>query len=479
MIIVPVILSGGSGTRLWPLSRQLHPKQLLPLVGEQTLLQQTVRRLDGVGDTAAPVVVCNNDHRFMVAEQLRQIGIEPGAIVLEPVGRNTAPAVAVAALAAADPAAPGVDPLLLVLPADHVVARPSALHEAIGQARAAAADGRLVTFGINPGWPETGYGYIRAGAPIDGEPGVFRVAEFVEKPDRATAEGYLAAGGYYWNSGMFLFRASRYLEELERYQKDMLESCRAAYAGARSDLDFLRLDEKHFAASRADSIDYAVMEHTTAAAVVPLDAGWNDVGNWSALYDVNEQDREGNVCIGDVTAIDTSDSYLHADHRLLTTLGVSNLVVVETADAVLVAPRDRVQDVKLIVERLRQQQRQEAALHRQVYRPWGSCDSIQAGERYQVKHLTIKPGGSQSLQRHRGRAEHWVVVRGRAEVVCDDEVYTLTENQSTYIPVGSKHRISNPGTTSLELIEIQTGSQISEDDIERYEDTYGRAGEEF
>ncbi len=480
MIIVPVILSGGSGTRLWPLSRELYPKQLLPLLGEQTLLQQTVQRLDGVDDTAAPVVVCNHEHRFMVAEQLRQIETLPSAIVLEPVGRNTAPAVAVAALAAAraDGVGPGADPLLLVLPADHVVARPAALHAAIEQARPAAEAGKLVTFGIAPGWPETGYGYIRAGAATDGE-SVFAVAEFVEKPDAATAEAYLAAGGYYWNSGMFLFRASRYLEELQRFQPDMLEACRAAYAGAKQDLDFLRLDRKHFAASPSDSIDYAVMEHTGAAAVVPLDAGWNDVGNWSALYDVNERDEQGNVCIGDVTAVETSGCYLHAGHRLLTTLGVSGLIVVETADAVLVVPRERVQDVKLVVDRLRAERRPEASLHREVYRPWGSCDSIRGGERYQVKHLTIKPGGSQSLQMHRSRAEHWVVVRGSAEVTCDDETYTLNENQSTYIPVGSKHRISNPGTDPLELIEIQTGSRISEDDIVRFEDTYGRAGEEY
>lgn len=481
MIIVPVILSGGSGTRLWPLSRELYPKQLLPLLGEQTLLQQTVERLDGVGDIAAPIVVCNHEHRFMVAEQLRQIATPAAAIVLEPVGRNTAPAVAIAALAAAQAhaAGPEADPLLLVLPADHVVARPEALHTAIRQALPAAAAGKLVTFGITPGWPETGYGYIRAGAPVDGDSSVYGVAEFVEKPDLATAQGYLAAGGYYWNSGMFLFRAARYLEELKRYQPGMLEACRAAYAGAQQDLEFLRLDHKHFAASPADSIDYAVMEHTTDAAVVPLDAGWNDVGNWSALYDVNEHDDQGNACIGDVTALDTTDSYLHAGHRMLATLGVSNLVVVETADAVLVAPRERVQDVKLIVDKLRSERRSEASLHREVYRPWGSCDSIGGGERYQVKHLLIKPGGSQSLQLHRNRAEHWVVVRGSAEVTCDDEVYTLNENQSTYIPVGSKHRISNPGTVPLELIEIQTGSRISEDDIVRFEDTYGRAGEEF
>lgn len=473
--ICPVVLSGGSGTRLWPLSRELHPKQLLALVGEQTLLQQTVLRLLGLDGVTDPLIVCNEEHRFMVAEQMRQIEVTPAAILLEPLARNTAPAVAVAAAAAADRYA--ADTLLLVLPADHVVADPDALHEAVRKALPAAAAGHLVTFGITPTRPETGYGYIRAGDATGVSPDVCAVAEFVEKPEQATAEKYLAHGGYYWNSGMFLFRASRYLEELGRFQPEMLEACRNAYAAARRDLDFQRLDKAHFARSPSDSIDYAVMERTAQAAVVPLDAGWNDVGTWSALYDVNDKDDDDNVCLGDVHAVDSSGCYLYADHRLLAVLDVHDLVIVETADAVLIAPRGKVQEVKKVVDRLRRERRREVELHREVYRPWGAADAIATGERYEVKHLTIRPGGSQSLQMHRHRAEHWVVVRGTANVICDDESFELSENQSTYIPVGSKHRIANPGTAPLEIIEIQTGSHIDEDDIVRFEDTYGRASE--
>lgn len=476
MAIQPVILSGGSGTRLWPLSRELYPKQLLALVGEQTMLQQTVQRLDGLDDLLPPLVVCNHEHRFMVAEQLRQIDVAPQAIILEPVARNTAPAVAIAALAAtADTVR---DPLLLVLPADHVVARPEALHQAIRTAVPAAEAGHLVTFGIAPGWAETGYGYIRAGAATDGHDGVFAVSQFVEKPDRPTAESYLEQGNYYWNSGMFLLRASVFIDELQRWQPAMLEACRAAYGNARSDLDFLRLDSHEFQRSPSDSIDYAVMEKTAKAAVVPLQAGWNDVGNWAALYEVNQPDANGNVSIGDVSSVDTHNCYIYAGHRLVATVGVDDMVVVETADTVFVAPRQRAHEVKSLVASLRKSNRNEVRLHRAVYRPWGSCDSIDEGERYQVKRLTIKPGASQSLQLHRRRAEHWVVVRGRAVVTCDEEQFELGENQSTYIPVGSRHRIHNPGSEPLELIEIQTGTHISEDDIQRFDDHYGRVAEE-
>jgi len=472
--ILPVVLSGGSGTRLWPLSREQYPKQLLPLVGEQTLLQETILRLEGIADTVAPLIVCNNEHRFMVAEQLRQIEKIPSAILLEPVARNTAPAVAIAALAAAEHG----DPLLLVLPADHVIADASVLRDTIRTAVPVAAEGKLVTFGIQPTRPETGYGYIRTGEAIGTHAQAFKVEQFVEKPDSETAAKYLAADDYYWNSGMFLFKASRYLKELARWQPEMLTACQQAYSRARQDLDFLRLDRDSFAVSPSDSIDYAVMEKTSDAAVVPLDAGWSDVGNWAALYDANEADEHGNVLIGDVCAAETSDCYVYAGHRLVATLGVSDHIVVETADAVLVAPRSRVHEVKQIVEQLGRDKRREIQLHREVFRPWGSVDGIGAGERYRVNRLLIAPGGSQSLQLHNYRAEHWVVVRGKAEITCDEEVFELLENQSTYIPVGSRHRIRNSGDTPLEVIEIQTGSSIDEDDIVRLEDTYGRTGKE-
>ncbi|MDH3645241.1 MAG: mannose-1-phosphate guanylyltransferase/mannose-6-phosphate isomerase [Gammaproteobacteria bacterium] len=481
LTILPVVLSGGSGTRLWPLSRELYPKQLLPLVGEHTMLQETILRLEGLDELAAPLVVCNNEHRFMVAEQLRQIDVEAGAILLEPVARNTAPAVAIAALAAADHVR-GVDsigdPLLLVLPADHVIGDVEKLLDTINTAAAVAGDGKLLTFGVQPTRPETGYGYIRAGSPLEGFNNAFGVAEFVEKPDLQTAKQYLAAGDFYWNSGMFLFCASRYLAELQRVQPDMLAACRRAYDGARTDLDFLRLDREGFEASPSDSIDYAVMEKTADAAVVPLDAGWNDVGNWSALYDAKEPDEYGNVVTGDVSCYETQNCYIYAGHRLVTTLGVQDHIVVETADAILIAPRDKVQEVKKLVDQLRGEHRREIRLHREVFGPWGSADAIGRGERYQVNRLLIKPGGSQSLQMHQRRAEHWVVVRGKAEIRCDTEVFELMENQSTYIPVGTPHRIHNPGATPLEIIEIQSGSHIDESDIVRLEDTYGRAGED-
>lgn len=465
--LVPVILSGGSGTRLWPLSREACPKQFLGLSGPDSMLQATWRRVAPIA--AAPLVIANQAHRFMVAEQLREAGCRPAAIMLEPVGRNTAPAIAAAALEAT---AGGGDPLLLVLPSDHVVADEAAFREAVQAALPAARDGHLVTFGVVPTAPETGYGYIRAGTGTDPRP----VERFVEKPDRATAEGWLAEGGYYWNAGMFLFRASRYLAELERFAPDMLAACRQAHAGARRDEDFLRLDAAAFEACPADSIDYAVMEKTDSARVQPIDAGWSDVGSWSALWAIAEQDGQGNAHHGDVLAEDCRDTLAWGDGRLLALLGLRDVVVVDTADAVLVAHRDRVQDVKALVARLKAAGRPEAGGHRKVYRPWGSYDAVDAGERFQVKRITVKPGAALSLQMHHHRAEHWIVVSGTARVTRGDEVMLLAENQSTYIPLGVKHRLENPGQVPLELIEVQSGSYLGEDDIVRFEDVYGRAG---
>lgn len=467
--ITPVILSGGSGTRLWPLSRELYPKQLLPLVGKSTMLQATVQRLDGL-EAAPPVVVCNESHRFLVAEQLRQIGQTAQAIVLEPAGRNTAPAIALAAQAAvaADP-----DALLLVLPADHVIRKVPAFQAAVQRALPAAQAGRLVTFGIVPDAPETGYGYIRRGA---AEGDVSRIAQFVEKPDEARARDFLASGEYYWNSGMFLFKASRYLEELARYAPDIAQAAAAAGKAATPDLDFLRIDKAAFEACRSESIDYAVMEKTADAVVVPLDAGWSDVGSWSALADASDQDALGNVTHGDVILDDCAGSLFHAESRLVTAVGLRDHVVVETKDAVMVAPKDRVQDVKKLVAKLKAEGRYEHSLHREVARPWGSYDSIDQGDRFQVKRLMVKPGAVLSLQLHHHRAEHWIVVAGTAEITCGDKVFLLEENQSTYIPLGVKHRIRNPGKIPLHIIEVQSGTYLGEDDIVRFEDNYGREG---
>jgi mannose-1-phosphate guanylyltransferase/mannose-6-phosphate isomerase len=484
-MVVPVILSGGSGTRLWPLSRELYPKQLLPLVGEQTMLQETVTRMRGLADLGAPLVICNESHRFLVAEQLRAIRVKPSAIVLEPVGRNTAPAVAVAALLAG---AGGEDPTLLVLPADHVITDSTALRAAVQAGAALAESGRLLTFGIVPDKPETGYGYIRAGFALE-VPGprsqvqgadqspftAFSVAEFIEKPDLSTARAYVESGDYYWNSGMFMFRASTFLAELERFAPEMLAACRTAVAAAARDLDFTRLDAEAFAACPGSSIDYAVMEKTAAAAVIPLDAGWSDVGSWSALWEVGARDADGNVVKGDVLTKDVRNCYLHASTRLLAVVGVEDHVIVETGDAVLVARKDRVQDVKAIVELLKLNQRDEALLHRRVNRPWGAYECIDAAERFQVKHITVHPGATLSLQMHHHRAEHWVVVKGTARVTRGEEVLTLSENQSTYIPLGVTHRLENPGKIPLELIEVQSGSYLGEDDIVRFEDNYGRS----
>ncbi len=473
-MLIPVILSGGAGTRLWPLSRELYPKQLLPLTGTHTMLQETVLRLAGL-EASAPLVVCNEAHRFLVAEQLRQLGVAPLATILEPVGRNTAPAIALAAHAALKAGAAGdaADPVLLVLPADHVIRDVPAFRQAVQAASAAAQAGQLATFGIVARSPETGYGYIQRG---QASGAAFRIARFVEKPDAAVAGGFVKSGDYYWNSGMFMFRARRYLQELARFAPDMARICEAAFRAATADLDFTRISAKTFEACPADSIDYAVMEKTADAVVVPLDAGWSDVGSWSALHEASEADAHGNVTHGDVISEDTHGSYLHSQSRLVAAVGLQDHVVVETKDAVLVAPRARVQDVKKLVQQLKAQGRYEHSLHREVFRPWGSYDSLGSGARFQVKLLRVKPGGTLSLQLHHQRAEHWVVVSGSARITRGDEVFMLAENQSTYIPVGVKHRIENPGTVAVEIIEVQSGSYLGEDDIVRFEDVYGRKG---
>ncbi|MGH8308536.1 MAG: mannose-1-phosphate guanylyltransferase/mannose-6-phosphate isomerase [Steroidobacteraceae bacterium] len=472
-MLIPVILSGGAGTRLWPLSRELYPKQLLPLISERTMLQETALRLQGL-DADPPVIVCNEAHRFLVAEQLRELDIEPRAIVLEPFGRNTAPAIALAAHAALAKAKLAADdPLLLVLPADHVIRDVAAFQKAVRAALPAAEKGRFVTFGIVPSAPETGYGYIRRGAAEDG---VHRIAQFVEKPDLERAKTFVAGGEHYWNSGMFLFRARRYLEELGRLAPPMAAACKAAFEAAKADLDFTRVDAKAFEKSPNDSIDYAVMEKTSDAVVVPLDAGWSDVGSWAALHAASDADKRGNVKRGDVLIEDTTGSYLYSESRLVAAVGLKDHVVVETKDAVLVAPKDRVQDVKKLVERLKMQGRYEHSLHREVFRPWGSYDSIDHGDRFQVKRLSVNPGASMSLQMHHHRAEHWVVVSGTARITRGEEVFLLEENQSTFIPVGTKHRIENPGKVPLHIIEVQSGSYLGEDDIVRFEDKYGREG---
>jgi mannose-1-phosphate guanylyltransferase/mannose-6-phosphate isomerase len=473
-MITPVILSGGAGTRLWPLSRELFPKQLLPLTGTHTMLQETVLRLAGL-EASAALIVCNEAHRFLVAEQLRQLGVQPAAMILEPVGRNTAPAIALAAHAALKGAAgTGVaDPVLLVLPADHVIRNVPVFQQAVRAALPAAQAGQLATFGIVAASPETGYGYMQRGAASGA---AYRIARFVEKPEAARAREFVESGEYYWNSGMFMFRARRYLAELARFAPDIARVCEAAFAAARADLDFTRIDAKAFETCPADSIDYAVMEKTADALVVPLDAGWSDVGSWSALHAVSEADANGNVTHGDVLTEDTHGSYLHAQSRLVAAVGLRDHVVVETKDAVLVAPRARVQDVKKLVQQLKSLGRYEHALHREVFRPWGSYDSLGSGARFQVKLLRVMPGGTLSLQLHHQRAEHWVVVAGSARITRGEEVFMLAENQSTYIPVGVKHRIENPGTVPVEIIEVQSGSYLGEDDIVRFEDRYGRQG---
>lgn len=467
-MLVPVLLSGGVGSRLWPVSREAHPKQFQPLAGELSMLQETLKRTAGL-DEAAPVVVCNEEHRFMVAEQLRMVDIAASALILEPAGRNTAPAVALAALQAIenDP-----DALLLVLPADHVIQEPNAFVEAVGKAVPHAQQGKLMTFGVVPSSPETGYGYIKCGASVGED--LFDLERFVEKPDEATASAYLESGNYLWNSGMFLLSASAYLAELSLHAPEILASCQRAMEQASRDMDFVRPDAEQFIGCPADSIDYAVMEKTDKGGVVSLDCGWSDVGAWSALWDVAPRDSDGNASRGDVLLDNCSGSYFYSDSRLVAATGVENLVVVETADAVLVADKAKVQDVKQLVNALKAQERPEVSLHRRVYRPWGSYESLVTSERFQVKRIIVTPGQKLSLQMHHHRAEHWIVVQGTAEVTCDDKVFMLGEDESTYIPLGTRHRLANPGRIPLELIEVQSGTYLGEDDIVRFDDQYGR-----
>ncbi len=469
--MIPLILSGGSGSRLWPLSRKLFPKQFLALTGTATMFQQTLQRLalEGMGK---PMVVCNEEHRFIVSEQLAAIDCSAQTILLEPFGRNTAPAVAIAAMHLL---AEGRDELLLVLPADHVIEKLEVFHAALDVARQAAEQGEMVLFGVPAERPETGYGYIKAGSSNSELPaGVLTVERFVEKPDHATASEFVEQGDYFWNSGMFLFRCSRYLEELQRHDPDIYDTCMLALERSEVDLDYVRIDPNSFACCPDNSIDYAVMEKTARACVVPLAAGWNDVGSWSALWDVQDKDANGNSHSGDVVLHDSHNCLVHSQSKLVTLVGLDDVVVVETKDAVMIAHKDRVQEVKQLVNTLTSQSRPEAHNHCQVYRPWGSYDSVDSGHRFQVKRIIVNPGASLSLQKHHHRAEHWIVVTGTARVTCDEQSFLLSENQSTYIPIGSVHRLSNPGKIPLEIIEVQSGSYLGEDDIERFDDVYGR-----
>jgi mannose-1-phosphate guanylyltransferase / mannose-6-phosphate isomerase len=470
-MIHPVILSGGSGTRLWPMSRSLYPKQLLALVGERSLLQETALRVIGDPGFAAPLIIANEEHRFIIAEQLREIGAVPDALVLEPVGRNTAPAASIAALrlAAEDP-----DALMLVMASDHVILDGAAFCDAVHRAAAAARAGYLVCLGISPDRPETGYGYISRGAPLAGCEGAFAVDGFVEKPDSARAEQYLSAGTYLWNGSIFLFPVTLYLAELERLCPEMLAACKEALEGARAETDFIRLDKAAFARCPSDSIDYAVMEHTTRAAVVPVSMGWSDLGSWDALWEMGEKDERGNALSGNVVAEATSNCYLRSEKGLVAVIGVADLVVVATDDAVMVAPRNRTQEVKTLVARLQAEHRDEADALPTVHRPWGTYRALHNGHRVQVKHIMVRPGAKLSLQMHHHRAEHWVVVQGTAKIVRGNEELILTEDQSTYIPLGTAHRLENPGKIPLHVIEVQSGSYLGEDDIVRFEDHYGR-----
>ena len=465
--MIPVILSGGSGSRLWPLSRSHYPKQFLPLVSEYTLFQETLLRLQGITSLKAPIGVCNESHRFMMAEQLREINSPSSKIILEPIGRNTAPAVALAALAAESK-----EDILLVLPADHVILDIASFQAAVKKAEIMAEQGYLVTFGIVPTAPETGYGYIKSGQKKTDS--AFDVEEFVEKPNLETAKKYIQSGDYFWNSGMFAFKAGRYLEALEKYHPEMLVACIEAFNSAKVDTDFIRVDKTIFSQCPADSIDYAVMEKTDKAVVIPLDAEWNDVGAWSALWDVKQKDKLGNVIDGDVVITDTTNSFLHSSSRLITTVGVSDLVVIETADAVMVASKDKVQDVKAIVEQLKQQKRIEVEQHRRIYRPWGYYEIVDQGERHITKRIVVNIDAKLSLQKHHHRAEHWIVVKGTALVTKDNVEQLLSENESTYIPLGVVHRLENVGVIPLEMIEVQSGSYLGEDDIVRLNDQYGR-----
>ncbi|TFH92984.1 mannose-1-phosphate guanylyltransferase/mannose-6-phosphate isomerase [Vibrio ouci] len=470
-MILPVIMAGGTGSRLWPLSRELYPKQFLTVEGEQSMLQQTVARLTGI-ECFNPLIICNEEHRFIAAEQLRVGGYEHSGIILEPMGRNTAPAIALAALQAMFHVELGGDPTLLVLAADHIIENEMAFASSVKTALPFAESGKLVTFGIVPESPETGYGYIKAGRQ---DKSAFVVSEFVEKPDLDTAKEYLQSQEYYWNSGMFLFKASRYLEELEKSAPEILSICRRAIESPRQDQEFVRVDKAIFEDCPSDSIDYAVMEKTTSAIVVPMDAGWSDVGSFSALWDISGKDESNNVVKGDVITVNSSNNYIVSENKLVASVGVDNLVIVETKDALLVAKKDRVQDVKLVVEELKAAARTEHELHREVYRPWGKYDSIDHGLRDQVKRITVKPGEKLSIQKHHHRAEHWIVVSGTASVQIGDKTRLVTENESVYIPLGTIHALENPGKIPLEMIEVQTGSYLGEDDIVRFEDRYGRS----
>src|SRR5215469_2169984 len=470
-VIHPVILSGGTGSRLWPLSRSLFPKQLLALAGERSLIQDTVQRVQGK-QFLPPLIVCNVEHRFLIAEQMRESRIKPEAIVLEPAGRNTAPAAAIAAMMVAEKEPDG---LMLLMPADHIVRNGAAFLQALGRAVLAAQRDHLVTFGITPDAPETGYGYIRRGAPLSGLAECFSVARFVEKPDATTAAGYVACGEYGWNSGMFVFKAKLFLFELERLEPELLTHCRVALKNGKRDLDFFRLEETSFSKAKSISIDYAVMERTDRAAVVPVEMGWSDIGSWESLWSASARDVSGNAVKGDVLQHGTRNSYLRSEGPLVAAVGVEDMVVVATTDAVLVSHKSASQDVKRIVEQLERQGRELHTTHRKVFRPWGSYEGIDNGEGFQVKHIIVNPGAKLSLQMHHKRAEHWIVVSGLARVTCDDKVFPLKQNESTYIPLGSRHRLENIGSEPLHLIEVQSGSYLGEDDIVRFEDTYGRS----
>ncbi|MDH0746228.1 mannose-1-phosphate guanylyltransferase/mannose-6-phosphate isomerase [Pseudomonas sp. GD03842] len=469
--MIPVILSGGSGSRLWPLSRKQFPKQFLALTGEHTLFQQTLERLQFEG-MQHPIVVCNKDHRFIVGEQLDGLGLDTQGIIMEPFGRNTAPAVAITAMMLANE---GRDELMLVLPADHVIDDQKALQRALALATVAAERGEMVLFGVPATRPETGYGYIKSTNDALLPEGVSRVAQFVEKPDEKRAQEFVEAGGYFWNSGMFLFRASRYLEELKKHDPDIYDNCLLTLERSKHDGDSIELDQASFACCPDNSIDYAVMEKTQRACVVPLEAGWSDVGCWASLWEVHDKDEHGNVTKGDVVIQDSRNCMVQGNGKLVTVIGLDNIVVVETKDAMMIAHKDKVQGVKQLVNTLNEQGRNETQSHLEVYRPWGSYDSVDMGGRFQVKRISVKPGASLSLQMHHHRAEHWIVVSGTAQVTCDENVFLLTENQSTYIPIASVHRLRNPGKIPLEIIEVQSGSYLGEDDIERFEDVYGRS----
>lgn len=485
-MVVPIILSGGAGSRLWPLSREHLPKQLLRMLGGNlSLFQMTIKRLSAISAVAPPIIICNESHRFLIAAQMQEIGVAPAAIILEPAGRNTSPAAAVASF---EVSRVGADPVMLVLPADHVIRDEARFAHAVDIGKRVAREGSIVTFGIVPDRPETGYGYIKRGEPLDGfqaeglnasfDSGAYRVFEFAEKPDIEKACRYVESRAYLWNSGMFMFRPSIYLKELDRFSADTVESCRRAHEKARCDLDFIRLDEQSFLACPSDSIDYAVLEKTSLAAVIPLEAGWSDVGSWLSLHAARNKDEKGNVTHGDVLVEGVSNCYIHSDGRLVAAVGIENQVVIETKDAVLVSTIDRAQEVKAIVARLKEAGREEALAHSRTYRPWGSYECVDCSERFQVKRISVNPGARLSLQMHHHRAEHWIVVRGTARITRGEEVLLLSEDQSTYIPWGTRHRLENPGKIPLEVIEVQTGSYLGEDDIVRFEDEYGRFSQE-